>query len=157
MTTVTIGYKVLISLKIKSTLFITASHKFTSELSALCLFVAWSVHRASLLPGHSLCEWWVQNLHGHNCVSPERESRMSQYLWKQHSYLEYWSASTVYLNSGRPWLYGLPLQSDLVASRSEASPVLDYPGMLKLEKSKVHVIHAELNTIKYTLSRKIHV
>lgn len=45
--------------------------KSTNELLDLCLFLQWSDRRALLPPGHSLCEWWVRNLHGHSCVLPE--------------------------------------------------------------------------------------
>lgn len=75
----------------------TAKHKFTSELLALSLFVPRSDRRASLLPGHSLGEWWVRNLHDHSCVSPE---------WKPW-YIRNWGS--IFICGILINCYGLPL------------------------------------------------
>lgn len=66
---------------LKKSTFTSEGHIFTSELSGLSLSLLWSVQRASLPPGRNLCEWWVQNLHGHSYVSPEWEPGCFILLW----------------------------------------------------------------------------
>lgn len=82
----------------------------------------------------SLGGLWDQTHRGHSCESPERDpGRLTVQNDDDNIKVISLQASKIYLDIGSTILDGLSFQSYFAATRPEAAPVLNDPGILELK------------------------